>query len=236
MQILKIDLQNCYGIAKLNTEFDFKAANAKIVYAPNGCMKTSFAKTMDVISKGKFPSDEIFPERESVYSISIDESEITPGQILVFKTYSDTYSSKDKMTSLLVNLALKKRYDEILDSIEKKKNDLFKNIKGISSSSNAEFEINTIFRKKTIFESLEFIRDEVNRNDFAETNFKYGDIINSKVQDFLKANSALISDYLEKYTELVSASTVFEKGIFGTENASVVTKSLNDNRFFEAKT
>jgi len=235
MEILKINLENCYGIAKLNTEFDFRISSTMIIYAPNGCMKTSFAKTMNTISKGKKPEDEIFTDRISTCSVTDDNSDLRPEQILVFETYSDSYSSKDKMTSLLVNKDLKGRYTEILSSIEKEKDELIKNLKQISGSSNAENEILAIFKKKTILQSLDLVKDEVNSNVFWKVNCKYGEIVNPKVQEFLKSNSVLISDYLEKYDELVNGSAFFEKGVFGTENANVVTKSLIDNRFFEAQ-
>lgn len=235
MDKLKINLENCYGIAKLNTEFDFSKRSTKIIYAPNGCMKSSFAKTMSAISKGSKPEDEIFTERETVYNVTIDEKEISLKQVLVFEPSPDNYSSKDKMSTLLVNKELKARYTEILESIEKKKTELFKNIKLISGSANAEMEINILLKKKSIFDCLDFIKTEVNENVFEETNFKYGEIINTKVQGFLKDNSILISDYLEHYTELVSNSPFFEKGVFGTENANVITKSLSDNRFFDAR-
>ena len=40
---LKINLENCYGIGKLDVELTFKHKGYAI-YAPNGVMKTSFAK------------------------------------------------------------------------------------------------------------------------------------------------------------------------------------------------
>lgn len=234
MDKLKIQLENCYGIAKLDTELDFSKGSAKIIYAPNGCMKSSFAKTMNALSKGSKPVDEIFTDRETIYSVTIDEKEIIPKQIVVFESSPDNYSSKDKMSTLLVNKELKDQYIAILNSIEKKKTELFKNIKNVSGSSNAEMEINILLKKKTIFESFDFINKDVNENVFQKTNFKYGDVINSKVQDFLKDNSILIADYFKQYSALVSDSPFFEKGVFGTENANTITKSLSDNHFFDA--
>ena len=227
MQILKINLENCYGIAKLDHEFNFNSGKAKIIYAPNGCMKSSFAKTLSSIAKGEQPKDEIFSDRVSKYQITLGTIDIDPKQILVVEPYSETYSSRERMSTLLVNKELKNRYIEILDSIEKKKTELLKTIKETSGSTNAESEINSLFHKKTIFESIELITVEVNNNDFLQPNFKYGDIINSKVEDFLNTNSGLIEDYIVKYSELVNGSNFFEKGIFGTENASGVKKIIN---------
>ena len=62
MNTLTIDLENCYGIKKLETTLDF-AATAVAVYAPNGSMKTSLAKTFDDIAKGVDSRDRIFPAR-----------------------------------------------------------------------------------------------------------------------------------------------------------------------------
>ncbi|WP_157887311.1 hypothetical protein [Campylobacter pinnipediorum] len=50
MKKLKIYLENCYGIKKLETEFDFTKKNTYSIYAPNGTMKTSFAKTFKDLS------------------------------------------------------------------------------------------------------------------------------------------------------------------------------------------
>ena len=53
MNILEIQLQNCFGIGKLDHKFEFGqlATNSFLIYAPNGTMKTSFAKTLDLIAK-----------------------------------------------------------------------------------------------------------------------------------------------------------------------------------------
>ena len=44
---LKIHFENCYGIKKLQHTFDFTKSKVQIIYAPNGAMKSSFAKTLD---------------------------------------------------------------------------------------------------------------------------------------------------------------------------------------------
>lgn len=49
---LNIDFENCYGIKKLKHEFSFSARHhTQLVYAPNGMMKTSFAKTLKGLSE-----------------------------------------------------------------------------------------------------------------------------------------------------------------------------------------
>ena len=51
MRKLFVKLENCYGIGKFEKEFDFSSTNTILIYAPNGTMKTSFAKTFECISK-----------------------------------------------------------------------------------------------------------------------------------------------------------------------------------------
>ncbi len=235
MKSLKIDFENCYGIKKLVTEFDFENSNLNLLYAPNGSMKTCFAKTFYDISKGKNPKDLIFTDRNTVCNVKKNDNLDFDLPILVIESYSESYSSKESMTMLLANNDLKARYAEIFLSIEQKKDDLFKEIKKISGSSNAETEILQIFKKSTIFECLESLKEDVSQTDFIEQPFKYGEIINDKVSSFLKDNQRILSDYLERYNQVVESSTLFKKGIFGTDNAVNIRKSLGDNRFFDAE-
>ena len=64
MNKLNIELTNCFGIDSLNHEFDFGKGNTFSIYARNGLMKTSFAKTFQLIQQGKKEniSDAIFGE------------------------------------------------------------------------------------------------------------------------------------------------------------------------------
>lgn len=52
MQTLKLDLEHYYGIRRLEKQFGFNNCRAVAVYAPNGAMKSSLAKTFQDISEG----------------------------------------------------------------------------------------------------------------------------------------------------------------------------------------
>ena len=67
MKTLTIDLENCYGIRKLEKSFDFSKTNAIAIYAPNGSMKSSLAQTFQDIATGTDSKDRIFPERVCNY-------------------------------------------------------------------------------------------------------------------------------------------------------------------------
>ena len=80
MEKIKIDLQNCFGIGAFVQEFDFSITNSILIYAPNGVMKTSFAKTFDCIAKDdkkNMPKDRIVDELESQYTVLVDDISIS---------------------------------------------------------------------------------------------------------------------------------------------------------------
>ena len=60
MKKLKIAFQNCYGIENLEHTFDFTSGRSFIVYAPNGMMKSSFAKTFQDFSKDIETKDRVY--------------------------------------------------------------------------------------------------------------------------------------------------------------------------------
>ena len=58
MNQLKIEFENCFGIEKLDKEFNFTPEhNVNLIYAKNGLMKTSFTKVFKKFQEGK--EDEI---------------------------------------------------------------------------------------------------------------------------------------------------------------------------------
>ena len=104
---LKIDLEYCYGIQKLHVELEFRHKGYAI-YAANGVMKTSFAKTMDDLANNNEPSDLAFPNRTSRYNISLNSKPIKADEIFVVRSYDENYSSSE-VSTLLANANLKKR-------------------------------------------------------------------------------------------------------------------------------
>lgn len=243
MQKLNIHMKNCYGIKKLEKEFDFSERNVFAIYAPNGIMKTSFAKAFVDLSRGVESKDLMFPARVTVREIE-DESntEIDKDKIFVIEAYNENYKS-DKISTLLVNKELKDEYDEIYSNIDIRKSTLLKELRGLSKLRDVakiEEEISEAFthEKNKMFESLERIETEVLDDiESGLVSILYAEIFNDRVLAFLTAqdNNQKILDYIEKYNELIDSSTYFRKGIFNHNNADVIAKSLADNGFFEAK-
>lgn len=241
MQKIKINLKNCYGIKKLEKEFDFSSNNTYAIYAPNGVMKTSFAKTFEDLSSEQTSKDLIFPERENTREITKEDgSELTKDEIFVIESYKEQFSS-EKISTLLVNKKLKSEYDDIHLKIDKEKEELLEKLKALSGlRGEIEKEISQTFTNEDnkLFISLERIEKEVlDSSELALSDISYKEIFNEKVLKFLETKDfkKQVADYIEKYDELIIASKYFKKGVFNHNNASVVAKNLMDNGFFDAK-
>ena len=108
-----IDLENCYGIKKLNYGFDFSQRNVYAIYAPNGSMKTSLALTFRDFASGENPRDRLYPHRVSRCRI-IDENrnELSRDQVVVIKPYEAWKENPTTAAVLLVNSNLRDEYNQ----------------------------------------------------------------------------------------------------------------------------
>lgn len=110
MKKLKVDLRNCYGIKSLSADLDFDdktKSSVYSIYAPNGAMKSSLARTFKDLAAGADSSDRIFPDRKCSRSIT-DEAGKPPdgGSIFVVSPYDEELGHSAKTSTLLVNNAL----------------------------------------------------------------------------------------------------------------------------------
>ncbi|RPJ93905.1 hypothetical protein CW357_18230 [Rummeliibacillus sp. TYF005] len=86
MDKFRVDIANCYGIKKLEHEFDFSQGDTKIIYAPNGTMKSSFANTLDDFSKGVMSKDKIYTDSIPLRKINSElGEEVNIDSIFVIK-------------------------------------------------------------------------------------------------------------------------------------------------------
>ena len=159
---LYINLENCYGIKKLNHTFNFSnSKNTHLIYAPNGTMKTSFAKTMKFLSgqSKDEPKDLVNPTISSINNIAFDNNSVKKENIFVVNGDEEIDSSKS-FTSFLASLELKQRYDSIYQLLKTNKDNLISKLKSISQSADCEEEIFETFKNDdndTIFSILERI-------------------------------------------------------------------------------
>lgn len=241
MMKIKISLQNCYGIKSLVKEFDFSQDRAFAIYAPNGIMKTSFAKTFQDLSDSKPSQDLIFKDRETNRIIK-DEygNEIQSNQVFVMEPYNQGYKSS-KISTLLVNKTLKEQYDKIYQAIDEKKEILIKELKLSSGlKSHIEETLSDAFThdQKQFFISLKRVQSEVYeaKDESLLSNIIYQKIFNDKVLEILKSKDFIdnLSEYIKIYDDLLSKSNFFKKGVFNHNNAAEIARNLKDNGFFKA--
>lgn len=241
MRELNLNLENCYGIKKLNCVMDFSRSHTKSLYASNGIMKTSFAKTFMDLRTGTDSKDLMFPTRTTIRKI-VDENgnDIVANQVFVIEPYSNQFNS-DKITTLLVNNNLKIQYDEIHLELDKKKEKLLTVLKkhsGFKGSIEDEFLKACSPDNENFFSCLEYLNTAISENNNLDYSFiNYSEIFNEKVLSFLDNESirTVIGEYIEKYNELVESSLYFKKGVFTHNNAESVSKSLDKDGFFAAE-
>jgi ABC-type lipoprotein export system ATPase subunit len=241
MKKITIEMEHCYGIKRLKAEFDFAAhGNVVAVYAPNGVMKTSLANTFRDLSLGSQTSDRVWPAKLTKRVILDEQGKELPREcIFVVEPYNQGFRS-EKISTLLVNDELRKRYDAIHKTIDEKAEVLIAELKpktGLKEGIREELAEAITHDRKDFYRALGRIKDEVrDEKDTPLGDVVYSNIFNPKVAELLADSSfrEKVRAYIEKFNELLSKSTFFKKGIFTHNNAADIAKSLHSNGFFKA--
>ena len=239
---LGLDLENCYGINKLVQELDFTRIDGVdgvcSLYAPNGTLKTSLAKTLKDIEDDRKSKDVIFPERATKRVVTLDGQPVDAGQIMVINSYDESYSSK-QVSTLLVNEALKRDYDEALKEVDDKRALLIKELAKSSGKQNKaipELICEAFDRpEKEFLDLLAELKLQAAQDYSSFAEFKYGDLFNPKVLDLAATESfeQELTGYVETYEKLISESAVLSRS-FNHQKAGTVSKSLSDTGCFDA--
>jgi ABC-type cobalamin/Fe3+-siderophores transport system ATPase subunit len=243
MNKLKIKLENCYGIKKLKTELDFSKNKAYAIYAPNGAMKTSLAQTFKDVADAAVSKDRIFPTRVCNRKITDENGVDLPKEsVFVIRPYDDgVISHTEKTSTLLVDSKLRNEYEQLHIEIDNSKELLLRALKEQSHSKKAlDKEISSAFTSSDDEFYTALIRIEKELLEQKDTPFAdvyYDTIFDDKVLNFIgtKDVKTAIEGYVQRYNELLAASTYFKKGTFDYYNAGQIAKSLADNGFFAAK-
>ena len=161
--------ENCYGIRKMDAEFDFSKKPAQLIYAPNGAMKTSFAKTFKDHSAAEASRDRIYADRPTKRSIiDQDGKEVPANSVFVIEPYDVEYQS-GRVSTLLVNNTLKAEYDAILKSIQDKQASLIAKIRttsGLRKGLEDIISISFTRQPDNLLRALDRVRPEVMDDPF----------------------------------------------------------------------
>lgn len=235
-----VEMKNCYGIPALTHEFSFDDKNKLVaIYAPNGSMKTSFARSFKDYSQKKRPRDIVYPDRESLFRVrDQDGTRIAEDEIFVVDSINEEYSS-EKMSTLLASKELKAKYDKVYDAIGKKRDFLLKSMRkkvGITKDLVRSFTAAVGLRENDFLTALGTVEREVKRdahNEFSDVIYKT--LFDPKVIELLQDDEIkkLISGYSKVYDRLLEESKFFKRGVFNHTNANQVAKNLKDNGWFK---
>lgn len=242
MQNLKIKFENCYGIRSLEHTFCFDDKRTNLIYASNGTMKTSFAKTFCDFSEGKESKDEIYIDRPNQREIEFDGREIKPEEVFVIKPYQENYKS-ERISTLLVNEKLKNEYEEILKKLQRKKDDLVAHLRkesGIKEGKEIEDKLSSAIMQEEnrFFDALIRVKDEIKKETYdMYSNIGYQEVFKEKILNFLNTqeNIDLLKEYTSKYKELLDKSNFFKDGVFNHYQAGEIANQLEKRGFFSAE-
>ncbi len=241
MGIVYFKLENCYGIKSFQYTFNFNAnKKAHIIYAPNGTMKTSFARTLQDICDNRITTDAFFPERKTTRIVKHDNQDgidFEASDILVVAPYRGDYKS-ERMSLLLANQSLKNEYDSIHNEIDSKMDAVKRNLSTMSGKKDAISILVKDFGEEPInsYELLSRISDDIELKAQAQfENISYGKLFTPDAEDALKRPELLdeLTSYVVQYNKLLSNSVVFQSK-FDHYNAKEISGDLAKSGFFQA--
>lgn len=242
MDKVSIDLTNCYGINKLQHTFDFAKRKVYAIYAPNGCMKTSLARTFMDIATGGEPKDRFYADRLTKWTITGDDDKpLGKDDIIVLQPYRVPLEQVSNAATLLVNSELRQLYEKAMAATDSAKDALLKALKKQSKCKNVESELSLAFTfaPDQLYTALEYVNTAIH-TDISDTPYAelpYDIVFDPKVQEFLGEPDvkAALDEYVRRYNELIGTSIYFRRGTFEYYNGSTIAKSLEDQGFFKAK-
>lgn len=240
MDKLSINLENCFGIEKLKYDFDFSKDNVISIYAKNGLMKTSLAKTFRLIQEGKADdvSDTIF-EIDGNAEVLADGIPIKKEQVFVIKSYESAYESD--ISSLLVKGEIQEQLKEVFDARTKLLKALEKisglKIKRISGGKTVlELEPQLVKDYKLNDNSILLCLDELKAPspEVAFDDIQYASIFDPTVVKKIKSSSFQkgISEFLTATDKIYDSFEYLEKGKLTLPKLKDLRKSLDKDSFF----
>lgn len=236
MNMLNVELTNCYGIQHLKNDFDFTSSKGKAyaVYAPNGLMKTSFSKTFEDLSNGKTPKEERY-NRISTYVVEGDGSNLPKETIYVLKSEIDISSDSSGITDILVDPESKARYDELIIELDNLKNKLLNSLQKFSKVKKSEIE-NTIlddWDESDFRICIEKVKVLTIDDDLSH--YVYNTIFDPKALEVFKSQEFITKakDFTERYQDLFDqAGSIYQKGVFNPVKAETSFTTLDKQGFF----
>lgn len=250
MNELRIALRNCHGIGTLNERISFANNRRHLaVYASNGSMKSSLAKTFKDVREGRDPNDHIYPERPSSCSITDEnKNSIKPEAILVVDPYDNVRITADMSLDILVRSDLREEYARASAMIKENREALLKTLheqSGIPRSRGSprdEME-DTVLKdmgvKRQPGDDIHAALDNLRRpsQEALDTlsGARYHTLFNSQTAPIWGDDDVMkqLAMYFDKYVELLDESPYLSRD-FDHNGAATIEKSLATHGYFKA--
>lgn len=257
MDEIFFNLKNCHGISRLQHTFYFnndsdKNTNISLIYAPNGTMKTSFARTLKDLGNGISPRN-ILEDKDPKFTIraiengkqvDFDEDEIKK-RIFVIESISDDFSFQNT-GPLISNEDFRIKYNEITNEINMNKKKFLDKIKSITGISVPRGENKYSFIEKTMnsdlnndsYRFLEYLSQIIQDIDIELTidldSIKYKDLFDDSILKLLNDEILLenINSFTDNLENLLSKSKIYNNENFDHNNANELFKSIKKNNLF----
>ncbi len=240
MDNITVDLQNCFGIQEMHHEFDFHGDNTIAIYARNGLMKTSFAKTFQKVQTNKIDDicDAIFKDSGNM-AIKIDGSDIVSDDVFVINSYESSYESD--ITTLLVKDTIKERLRDVLKARDK----LFKALEKPSglkvkktTGGRVIYELETAiiedfgFIESSILLSLDAL--SIEERELYCGKISYSTIFDTTVMKKIKSQEfqTQIQAFISSSDRVYESFAYLEKGQLTLPKLKDIRKSLEKDCFF----
>lgn len=244
MDNLSIKFQNCYGVPSLEYEFDFSNVNKKgrrierayAIYAPNGLMKTSFAKSFADLAAGNQPKEERY-NRNSSAEVLWNGSAIQPEHIYVLRAEIDLSINNDAVSNLLVNQAQKTEYDSLIKERNAIQGRLIGELQKASGVKKADVVAVLCKDMGTVQDFIAAVQAATDIKPTADYSaFRYADIFEKDALSILQSNEFVeqAKEFTKQYLALFEqAGSIYKKGEFNPHQADIVLAALDKQGYFK---
>lgn len=254
--MLSCQFNNCYGIRALEIKEDLlNESNQAIIYAPNGVMKTSFAKVFEDISKGLPSTDRMYDcitsynirhrEKDFIFNSETPSLSLSKNEFFyVINSFEDSFEfTESSLGFLLADKDTRKEYDQITEEISN-------HIKEVKQNLNKQSKVSTNKLEDTLRESLQLddsadwvaifehiskLATTIEPFDFWEDT-PYAELFDEKALSVFEIPEfkSAIDNYLESLNTLFKSSTVLNSD-FTDRSAQTLTTSMKTNNLFRAQ-
>ncbi len=243
--------ENCYGIKEFELDkIDFTKDNKAIIYAPNGVMKSSFAKVFIDIAEGLPTCDRIFRNNKSKYKVDYysktysNDNLNKNDEFYVVKSFDKSFeTSNEAISTLLADEATRKEYDSLVQKFKDYTDSFlteFSSLSGISKTKVEKFLKNKFnLEDKSDWTDIFIKLDELNKKCQPVEKFKeikFSEVVNNKTEDILKNTDFVkeLENYVLALENLIKDNELLSEN-FNDYNAEELGKNLKKHNLFGGK-